>query len=79
MSSRDTARAVIDYVFEHLDEDKVVATAAARAAFDRHGGYISDETLAWSITEQEPPADATSIEVTLDGHDVTLGVQRAGD
>ena len=50
---------------------------ALRAVFDQHGGYIGEETLAFSIERGDPPEGATSAEATIDGHALTLAVRRA--
>ena len=48
-----------------------------RHAFAEHGATIAHETLALSIEEGDPHADAATSAVTIDGHTVTLAVRRA--
>jgi isoleucyl-tRNA synthetase len=53
------------------------ADDAVRAAVAEHGDYIAAETLALSIEAGDGSDDATSVEVTIDGHEVTLAVTKA--
>jgi isoleucyl-tRNA synthetase len=62
-------------------EDRIAVAWLADADIARviaqHGPYIASETLATTLIEGEPPAGAHSATQTVDGHTITLALQRA--
>jgi len=55
----------------------ISASAGLKTAIERHREYVSAETLATSLSFDEPPADADSFEEEFDGEKVRAGLRRA--
>ncbi len=50
---------------------------ALRRVLQAHAKYVQDETLSVALVEGAPPPSAHREEQALDGHEVTLGVEKA--
>jgi isoleucyl-tRNA synthetase len=55
----------------------VKGDGAVSAVLKAHGEYIAQETLAVQLWDARPPARAQQEAASIDGYDVTLGVERA--
>ena len=69
---RDAAFDISDRIASYWQGDDDVSRVLAA-----HGDYVRGETLSLELVEGEPPADAHREELTVEGHDVVLGVVRA--
>jgi isoleucyl-tRNA synthetase len=84
---KGTARAVVHQVqqlrkhagLEVADRIRlsVAGDAAVLGAVDEHRDYVCAETLAVTLTFDDPAAGATARDVRVDGVDVRLGLERA--
>jgi isoleucyl-tRNA synthetase len=54
------------------------ASGAARAAIERHRGWITSEVLATELDLVEPPGEPAAAALDLDGERVLVALERAG-
>jgi isoleucyl-tRNA synthetase len=55
----------------------VSASPALAQAVQTHRAYVMNETLSLDLLASEPPQDMTSVTVSLEGEQLTLGVRKA--